>query len=84
MHVFRNSCSSFFSPLGEVDEEARLAIPVPGACGAVFKRSWEYVGPLGIIMAFLYGVFTWRFYALGSGGALGGVLGGSWAVLWRS
>ena len=49
MYVFRNSCSSFFSPLGEVDEEARLAIPVPGACGAVFRRSWEYVGPLGII-----------------------------------
>ena len=72
MYVFRNSCSSFFSPLGEVDEEARLAIPVPGACGAVFRRSWEYVGPVGSIFGCLGAVLG----ALGSSwDALGGVLG---------
>ena len=88
MYVFRNSCSSFFSPLGEVDEEARLAIPVPGACGAVFRRSWEYVGPLGIIFLVswgslrgLLGTFlgvlgpSWRLL-----GRLGTLLGGSWAI----
>ena len=48
MYVFRNSCSSFFSPLGEVDEEARLAIPERGVPAAVFLdvlgSTWGLLG----------------------------------------
>ena len=52
----------------------RLAIPFPCACGAVFRRSWEYVGPLGNIFGCLGAVL----------GGLGALLGGSWGGLGRS
>ena len=72
------SPSSGDHPSSLADEEARLAIPFPCACGAVFKRFWEYLGPLGSIFGCLGAVLG----ALGSSwDALGGVLGDLGAIL---
>ena len=63
-----------FSPLGEADKEARRAMAFPCACGAAFRRSWGYLGPLGSIFGCL-------------GAVLGGsweLLGRSWGGLGRS
>ena len=62
------------------DAEARLAIPFPGAYGAVFRHSWGYLGPLGCIFGCLGAVLG----ALGSSwDALGGILGDLRALVER-
>ena len=65
-------------PLSTADEEARPAIPFPWACGAVFKLSWEYLGPLGSIFGCLGVVLggSWELLGRSWGG-----LGGSWGDL---
>ena len=66
-----------FSPLGDADKEARPAMLFPGACGAVFRRSWESVRPPGIIFWCLGAVFgaSWEHGATSRGGRQGSTSG---------
>ena len=80
--------SSRRSPLREADEEARLAIPFPCACGAGLGRSWEYWGHLGAILGHpggSWGALGRSWSRLGaSREVLGTSWGGSWGGLRRS